>query len=135
MADETEVREIEPDVAAAIDSNVQLVVEQFSEFSDKPMEPNRGGVEFLDGFIAHNRESWDEGTRGRLTQVLGSFLGAALVAEGGVWVEADHGPAVKFAPDILAYPFNKVVKHMEEGEDQSVLAFYDSAVALSRETN
>ncbi|MGE0846833.1 MAG: hypothetical protein AB7L41_11225 [Flavobacteriaceae bacterium] len=125
---------VSAEMAAAIHGNTELVTGEFSGLAGRDVAADRDGVAYLEQFIERNRDNWDGDARHSLANVLGSFLGAALAAAGGKWVETEHGPGVSFGPDFVAFPFAKTGKFIEGGEGESLLSFYDTAVVMAAAT-
>jgi hypothetical protein len=123
------------DGMAAIEANVRLAVEQFGPLTDFDFGLDRRSVEWVDGFLERQRArpGFDPDRAPRLAAVIGSFLGACLVANtDGAWRWSDERGqwCVRFAPGAEAYPFAKVEKQLRNGRDEgdSVVSFYDFAV-------
>jgi hypothetical protein len=63
--------------------------------------------------------------------VLGSFLGECVRQNfGGSWQMTENGLGVVFATGNAVFPFNKINKHIANGADDSIGAFYNSIAAI-----
>jgi len=116
-----------------IAANAELVVKTFKEEMDTELTFDRAGIEKIDGFINRNRQSWiDSGTSDAIACNLGSLVGECFVRElGARWVEDETGGfGVKLEGDVTAFPFNKVRKHVMEGDGDSVLGLYGAVTAM-----
>ena len=86
-------------------------------------------VRWLDGYIQRQHENSDPTEHRKITQVLGSFLGECIIHNiGGEWFHVDDNLVVRFDSRNWAFPFIKVLKHLENGAEagDSVLGFYES---------
>ncbi|WP_327091463.1 hypothetical protein OIE66_12710 [Nonomuraea sp. NBC_01738] len=124
----------EDEVRRQIEANVRLAIDLLGPLGeDGEFGLNRDSIELVEGFIEGRRSApgFDLDELGALPSVLGSFLGACLIeATGGVWeLDGDLGWSVRFPNGNAAYPFAKVGKQFAEGRGDSILAFYDVAVA------
>ncbi|MFI7610641.1 hypothetical protein ACIBP6_05305 [Nonomuraea terrae] len=117
----------------AIEANVRLAVEQLGPLSEVDFGLNEESVEWVEGFIERRRCRPDfdpEGIDG-LVGVLGSFLGACLVAAtGGDWRKTGDGWGVLLPDGSTAFPFVKVRKQLRDGVEsgESIASFYRVAV-------
>jgi hypothetical protein len=90
-------------------------------------------VSWLDGYLERLRQlkDWDPEEAAGLAGTLGSFLGECMIAGyGGSWTQHQGMWAVEFASDVLAFPHAKVLKHLENGSNDSVASFYRAIPAL-----
>ena len=117
-----------------LERNAALAVERFDPLVDFAFGRDRRSVEWLDGFIERQRVRPDLAptTRDGLVDVLGSFLGACIVAEStGRWhVDPEHGVAVRFPDGAMCFPFAKVGKQFADGNEagESIASFHRFAV-------
>ena len=112
----------------SIAANAELVKRTFPE---QALDYDERSVEWLDGYIERNRETWDESTRERLGSVLGSFLGECVRANyGGTWEMTENGLAIVFDDGNGVFPFNKINKHIANGPDDSIASFYSTIGVL-----
>lgn len=119
----------------AIDKNVELVRKTMPEVAGIAFDYDEASIEWLDGYINRMREEFD-GEPGRLGQVLASYIGESIRRKyGGRWVEAEYGIGVEIRPNFVAFPFNKVSKQFENGQEDSVFSFYQSIQPLLDEAN
>ena len=114
----------------AIAKNAVLVQQMLGERAGIAFDYGPASVEWLDGYISRIRGTTKE--PGRLSQVLGSYLGEAIRRrDGGRWVrERDGEVGLELAKGFVVYPFAKVEKHFANGEGDSVLALYRSVPPL-----
>ncbi len=111
--------------------NAEMVIENLSQHAGFELGFNEESVEWIDGFIERQRAR--EGFEpGGLLNTLGSFLGECMCQElGGKWKHQPNGQlAVEFSDGNAAFPFNKVQKHFDNGEEESILSFYQSAAVI-----
>ncbi|GAA2905146.1 hypothetical protein GCM10010517_71300 [Streptosporangium fragile] len=119
---------------AQIQANVNLAIDQLGPLSDVDFGLNRESVEWVEGFIERQRSRTDFDLEqiGVLVGVLGSFLGACIVAAtGGSWHRSDDDGWGVLLPDgSTAFPFAKVRKQFRDGveEGESIAGFYRIAV-------
>jgi len=112
----------------AIAANAEIVKRTFAA---QELGFDQRSVEWLDGYIERNRESWDAEMAKSLGGTLGSFLGECIrVNFGGAWVMTEYGLAVQFGDEQNAFPFNKINKHIANGSEDSIASFYSSIAAL-----
>ena len=108
-----------------IKANATLVVDTFAKNNDVELDYDENSIEWLDGYIERNRENWDEEMSERLSSVLGSFLGECIRRNfGGEWMVTENGLGIAFDGGNVAFPFNKIRKHMQNGSDDSIAGFY-----------
>jgi hypothetical protein len=111
-----------------IQANVDLVIRTLGPESGVDFGLNPESLTYVEGFIERQRVQIDDPDRiDRLVSVLGSFLGACIIAHyGGQWRETDSGLAVALKGGNYAYPFNKVHKQFNNGlkGGDSIAAFF-----------
>lgn len=114
----------------AVAKNAALVQQMLGERAGIAFDFGPASVEWMDGYISRIRGTTKE--PGRLSQVLGSYLGEAIRRrDGGRWVrERDGEVGLELARGFVVYPFAKVEKHFANGEGDSVLALYRSIPPL-----
>ena len=111
--------------------NAGMVIENLSRHAGFELGYNEQSVEWIDGFIERQRAR--EGFEpGGLINTLGSFLGECMCRElGGEWkFQPNEQLAVQFSDGNAAFPFNKAEKHFANGEEDSILSFYQSAAVI-----
>ncbi len=111
--------------------NAEMVIENLSQHAGFELGFNEESVEWIDGFIERQRAR--EGFEpGGLLNTLGSFLGECMCQELGCkWKHQPNGQlAVEFSDGNAAFPFNKVQKQFANGEEDSILSFYQSAAVI-----
>ncbi|GAA3202226.1 hypothetical protein [Nonomuraea helvata] len=117
-----------------IEANVSLAIDRLGPVSDVDFGLNEESVEWVDGFIERQRArpDFDLERIGGLVGVLGSFLGACIVAAtGGSWRWSEEDGWGVLLPDgTVAFPFVKVRKQFRDGaeEGESIAGFYRVAV-------
>jgi hypothetical protein len=118
-------------VLQAISGNVAIAQQMFSNVVGHDLPPSRAGVEYLDGFIERQRTRVGDEEKNRLADVLGSYLGASIVAEyGGKWYQEPAGIGIRVNDKFACFPINKARKHLFEGSEDSVLAFFNGVPAI-----
>jgi hypothetical protein len=117
-----------------IKKNAELAIQQLRPLSQMDFGYNVSSVNWLEGYIERLRSSGelkDEAKRKGLSNVLGSFLGECIVrCYGGRWVKQDGMWGVSIGDDFIAYPFNKIGKHMENGLEDSIHNFFTGIPVL-----
>ncbi len=107
--------------------NAELVSKTFGENNGVNLAFDEDSVEWVDGYIERNRETWDEQTAARLSGVFGSFLGECIRLNfGGEWQMNEFGLGIVFEDGNTAYPFNKIKKQIENGAVDSIASFYNT---------
>lgn len=122
------------DLAAAISENVRLVQEQMSSISDADFNFSVESIKWLDGFIERNRKTTSDPSK--LASALGSYLGETInVRFHCSWVMVGDVPAVWCPGDLLLFPISKTEKQYQNGENDSIYAFFQTVLALSRQAS
>lgn len=107
--------------------NAELVVKTLGENNGVNLAFDEDSVKWLDGYVERNRENWDVQTKEKLSGVLGSFLGECIRLNfGGEWKMSEYGLGIVFDDGNAAYPFNKIRKQMDNGEEDSIASFYST---------
>ncbi len=89
------------------------------------------GVRWLDSYIQALVEEGGVEASEDLCDRLGSFLGTCIIETyGGHWQDTEYGWAVVIKDDFAVFPFNKTLKHLTEGADESVLGLFTSIPAM-----
>jgi hypothetical protein len=113
---------------AGIRANADLVVEKLGPSSDvEPFGFDEASLEWLDGFIERQREREDATPVfvDRMINILGSYLGECIIRSyGGRWSRGEEGWRVELDAKNAAFPFAKVRKQFENGEEDSVYSFF-----------
>ena len=123
LADET---------ADAIAANVALVQDSLLKDQGIAGDDWENAVAYLAGFIDRMRTARDADKNGRLADVIGSYLGEAVVqVHNGQWVQTDRGIAVTIK-GLTAFPFAKVEKHFADGGEagENIASFLRVVPAL-----
>jgi hypothetical protein len=109
-------------------ANAEMVVQTFTE---QGLAYDQRSVDWIDGYIERNREGWDADTADKLGNMLGSFFGECIRQNfGGEWKMTDNGLAIEFSDGNAAFPFNKVNKHIANGDGDSIASMYSSIAVL-----
>lgn len=120
----------------ALRANAELVVQQLASARGGHFGYDEDSVRWLDGYIGRlranpNFESAEK--RGNLVSVLGSYLGECIIRNfGGSWVKQGGGWCVAFDERNRAFPFAKIEKRFERGDEESIVAFYTAIPVLFR---
>lgn len=126
-----EERNRQPGLEEKLRLNAEIVFEHLSQHAGFELGFNEESVEWIDGFIERQRvrEGFEPGG---MINTIGSFLGECMCRElGGKWKYQSNGQlAVEFSDGNAAFPFNKAAKHFVNGEEDSILSFYQSAVVV-----
>ena len=123
---------IVPEQVRMIEANAALVIDELSSLSQRSFGFDEESVAWVEGFIERQREGIGAEASSGLINVLGSYLGQAIIAAtGAVWDTDDTGNlGIAFANGDMAYPFAKVGKQLAQGVDdgESILSFYNVCV-------
>jgi len=116
-----------------IRENAAFAISELGELAGIDFGFNRQSVAWTEGFIERQRESLEEGTGEGLVNVLGSYLGEAIIAAvpSALWDEDDAGRlGVRFANGDMVFPFAKTGKQLTRGlaAGESILSFYNVSV-------
>jgi hypothetical protein len=115
-----------------IQENTDFAVARLGPLSDVEFGFNAASVEWVKGFIERRRARPADQDADVLVAVLGSFLGACIVAAtGGSWQRVEgHGWGVRLPCGSTAFPFAKVHKQLLLGTagGDSIVGFYEYVV-------
>jgi hypothetical protein len=116
-----------------IRANAVLVVREMADLSGAAHGFTSEGVAWIAGFIERQRLEITPDTSRGLVNVLGCYLGEAIIAAvpGADWAEDETGVlGVAFPNGDMAFPFTKVEKQLADGlqSGESVLSFYNMSV-------
>lgn len=116
-----------------IRANADFVVRQLGSMSDIEFGLDQASVGWTEGFLERQRETLPEGDGEGIVNVLGSYLGEAIIAAvpGAAWADdADGNLGILLPTGDMAFPFAKVGKQLAEGLEagESILSFYNIAV-------
>ncbi|WP_283134714.1 hypothetical protein [Rhizohabitans arisaemae] len=118
-----------------IEANVSLVIDRIGPLSDVDFGLNRESVEWIEGYIERLRAAPDFDLKNSsvLASVLGSFLGACVIAAaGGGWHRPDDDDrlGVLLPNGDMVFPMTKVHKQFHNGVEagDSISGFYHVAV-------
>jgi hypothetical protein len=108
--------ELDPETLELFNGQARVVEALFTEAAGRPLPPGREGIAFLSGFIDRHRLRLRPGDLEAFVEVLGPYLGAAMVAEfDGRWIDPCL-PKVEITPNVAQTPFGLVQWHFEDGE-------------------
>lgn len=112
----------------AIEANANLVAETMSDAAGFALARDERSLAYVDGFIGRQREGWlAAGQTDQYVSILGSFAGAVVIEQhDGTWVQDEGGIAVEIRPGFRVFPMNKVRKQIENGEDDSILSWFQT---------
>ncbi len=131
MRIDEEVRNRQSALEEKLRLNAEIVFEHLSQHAGFELGFNEESVEWIDGFVERQRvrEGFEPGG---MINTIGSFLGECMCRElGGEWKQQSNGQlAVQFSSGTAAFPFNKVQKHFDNGEEDSIFSFYQSTRVL-----
>lgn len=114
-----------PETLDAIRGNVEVVKTVLAKKLDVKLDLDAESIKWLAGYINRNRESFNKETKERLIDILGSFLGEAIIKNyGGQWAINEGALGVHLKGKSFAFPFAKVSKQMYNGPEDSIYSFY-----------
>jgi len=118
-----------------IRANAELVRTVARDTFGVALDYDETGVRWLDQYIDAQREEASPETRARLPNTLGAFLGECVRLNfRGQWIQDPAmGWSIAITDAFTVYPFNKVQKQLENGNGDSVLAFYASIGPLVKQ--
>ena len=124
---------IDTERIAMIRENAAFAISELSELAGIEFGLNGASVAWTEGFIERQRESLEGEAGEGLINVLGSYLGEAIIAAvpGALWDEDDVGRlGVRFANEDMVFPFAKVAKQLAQGlaAGESILSFYNVSI-------
>lgn len=118
---------ISPDLMHAIAANAEMVKKETGTLAKNEITYSEDSVRWVSGFIDRNRDGDPAG----LVDTIGSYLGEAIISNyGGKWIIFDGQPAVEIKPDFVVFPFSKVAKHFENGQEDSIGRFFSALPEL-----
>ena len=113
------------EVLKQIKENVDIVKSEMSDRLDVNLDLNGASIEWIDGFIDRNRESFNGKAKETLVSTLGSFLGEAIIKNfGGRWALNRGNLGIYWVGKLFVLPFVKVLKQMNNGPEDSIYIFY-----------
>jgi hypothetical protein len=118
------------DLTAEFKRLARNLIDTFQRDLEVTLRYDEQSVEYLDGYIARNRQAIREKTGGQpmgIVNAIGSFLGECIIANyGGLWKQSEKGAwGVYFENNSAAFPFAKVQKAFsEDGHSDSIASFY-----------
>ncbi len=114
-----------------IRANAEMVLAVARDDFGQDIGFDRPGVQWLDGYIQALVDQGNVEASEELCDQLGSFLGTCIIETyGGSWQDTEYGWAVVIKDDFAVFPFNKTLKHLTEGEGDSVLALFTGIPAM-----
>ena len=123
---------IVPEQVRMIEANAALAIDELSSLSQRSFGFDEESVAWVEGFIERQREEIGAEASSGLVNVLGSYLGQAIIAAtGAAWDTDGNGNlGIAFANGDMAYPFAKVGKQLAQGieDGESILSFYNVCV-------
>jgi len=120
------------EVLSGIKANVSVLIEMGRQLG-VALELDSDSIMWLDGYINSKRNSFDDEMINMSVNVIGSFVGEAIIANfGGEWIQSEDGlVGVRLNDRLTAFPLAKVEKQIREGEAESVYGFYAAIPALT----
>lgn len=114
-----------------IRANAEMVLAVARDDFGQNVGFDAAGVRWLNGYIQRLVDQGGVEASEELCDRLGSFLGTCIIeTHGGTWQDTEHGWAVVLDQNLAVFPFNKTLKHLTEGEGDSVLGLYTSIPAM-----
>jgi len=116
-----------------IRENAAFAISELGKLAGIDFGFDRQSVAWTEGFIERQRESLEGEAGEGLVNVLGSYLGEAIIAAvpSALWDEDDAGRlGVRFANGDMVFPFAKTAKQLAQGvaAGESILSFYNVSV-------
>ncbi len=106
----------------SLTANAKAFIKTFSDAAGFELSFNEESVKWMDQYIAQIRHQLKENQDAGNDYILvcSAFLGEVFIRHfNGKWVETEYGYGIEIKNTILL-PFNKVKKHIENGEEDSV---------------
>ena len=108
-----------------VKQNAEHTIKMFERSHNMTLNYDEKSIKFVDDFINQSGYKFDDKQKEQLINFLGSFLGECIRQNyGGNWELANAEPAVKFDEKNAVFPFNKIRKQFENGQEDSILSFY-----------
>lgn len=114
-----------------IRANADMVLAVARDEFGQDVGYDEAGVRWLNGYIQALVDQGGVEASEDLCDRLGSFLGTCIIETyGGNWRDTEYGWAVVVKDDFAVFPFNKTLKHLTDGEGDSVLGLFTSIPAM-----
>lgn len=114
-----------------IRANAEMVLAVARDEFGQDVGYDEAGVRWLNGYIQALVDQGGVEASEDLCDRLGSYLGTCIIETyGGNWRDTEYGWAVVVKDDFAVFPFNKTLKHLTEGEGDSVLSLFTSIPAM-----
>lgn len=122
-----------PDLSAEevdqINNYAEKVVASMQKNANPDFSFDEKSVRFLSEVISNEGKTYSDKAKEMLPTMYGSYLGAAIIKKyDGKWINVEGvGYGVIVDESNISFPFNKVKKHIENGEEDSIYALYMNA--------
>lgn len=127
---------VEADFQQKVNKTILGLHTAFSK-SYPDVKADEASVSYFDGFIHRNAQALDKRTKDGVGFGIGILLGQAMIEKyGGEWVyvgENKTNLAVKLGKgehNFIAFPITKTFKQLENGDEDSILSFYQTTATL-----
>lgn len=113
---------VDNELKNSLTANAEAFIKTFSVAAGFDLSYNEESVKWMDQYLNRVRHQLKENhdTRNDYTLAFSAFLGEVFIRLfSGEWVETEYGYGVEIENTIIL-PFNKVEKHIENGEEDSV---------------
>ncbi len=103
--------------------NIAIEIMQAKGYED--FSVNEKSLKILDVMLDKEGSTYSEKMQNTLPQIFGSYLGEVIIQEyGGKWGKVGNDYVVQTDAGMISFPFNKVYKHIVNGSEDSIYAFY-----------
>jgi hypothetical protein len=102
---------------------------RLSRDAGRELEYDRAGVAWADQYVQGVRPVENDDQLRVHTALVGSYLGQALIStRGGAWEELEGEWTVQLAGGERAYPFRRTLEQLQQGDEHSILAWFEGYV-------
>lgn len=128
-ADAPKFTDLGAEDVAQINQYAENLIESMRKRVNPEFSYDEKSVHFLSDNITKERNGYSERAKGVLPTVYGAYLGVAIIKKyGGKWVTVEGvGYGVMIDEYNVTFPFNKVSKHIQNGEEDSIYTLYMTA--------
>lgn len=121
----------EPTLEEKLRFNAELAIQRMKELARLDLSYDAASVRLLSEYIDQTRLTMSGEVKQGMMNLLGSYLGECIRHQfGGTWQYTENGLAIIVNDKFGAFPFNKIRKHFDNGEEDSITSFFNTIPAL-----
>ena len=126
--------DIPQEILTRIKNGSTHTVAQMKSQGVTQFEYDEDSVKFLSNVITDERLHLSEQAKRILPEVWGAYLGETLIRKlGGKWVKIGDRYGVLIGKSHIAFPLDKVHKHIVNGEIDSIYGFYLTTIKIAND--